>query len=666
VRRLGDWLRAWRFVAAYELLIRLRPDVELAGAGAVGTSAVLPIPAVGTPDTRHLLARVGIIRIVVVTCVAGLFALELWAVDVNYGLRVTSDTPTFLALLRDMALHPLHPVSPFIPGSGLQTSHATPYMQALAWLWSFVAWHDGHSAARPDPIAAYRLFALAGVVVTLALLHAAFLWVRRCAGIRAAWISLPIMLLLFGPAHVIWAGDLTFNGFLYASFYPQTLALALLLYTLVLVVGEITVARISGAVLTVAATMVVHPFTGVLLALLLCVEGALQAFRRQRNWFVPSLALIGGYALAVPWPAYSLDHALAAAGPNGRTLVVACASIPAISWLIAQARARAGLHRVSTEDDHRGVSAPGDPVLIRFALGGLAVVLVLAAWQVWLLRQPFPDPLVHSNRLALYWVEERWRWPLMFGAGAIGLLGLFRLARRGIALPAFWFAGCFAIGIAGIVGLPLPVWWRFLLFCQLPLALAVADVLATSTSVAARRIVVTTFCFVFAFKLATLVGLSNDVTYFGSPLQPAYALGEVIPPGPGLVASDPFTAYYIPAATGHRVLSVTKAHVGSNEELAASERGYRLIHDYYATDDWWAAAQAMWKRGVRYVVVEKHTSIAAPTLASFSTGPTPLVRTVGQRRQLGSYFYRNNRVGTLIDDSPTYAVYRLERRKLWP
>ena len=73
----------------------------------------------------------------------------------------------------------------------------------------------------------------------------------------------------------------------------------------------------------------------------------------------------------------------------------------------------------------------------------------------------------------------------------------------------------------------------------------------------------------------------------------------------------------------------------------------------------------MWKRGVRYVVVEKQTSIAAPTLAAFSTGPTPLVQTAAQRRQLGSYYYRNNRVGTLIHDSPTYAVYELDRRKLW-
>ena len=191
---------------------------------------------------------------------AGLFALEFWALDVKYGLRVTSDTPTFLALLREMTLHPLQPVSPFVCGAGLETSHATPYMQVLAWLWKLVAPHHAGGVPAPDPLAAYRVLAVAGVVVTALALHASFLWVRRSAGTRAAWISLPVLLLLFGPAHVIWAGDLTFNGFLYASFYPQTLGLALLLYTLVFVTSGSGLKPVAFTTLAVAATMVVQSF----------------------------------------------------------------------------------------------------------------------------------------------------------------------------------------------------------------------------------------------------------------------------------------------------------------------------------------------------------------------------------------------------------------------
>jgi len=44
----------------------------------------------------------------------------------------------------------------------------------------------------------------------------------------------------------------------------------------------------------------------------------------------------------------------------------------------------------------------------------------------------------------------------------------------------------------------------------------------------------------------------------------------------------------------------------------------------------------MWKRGVRWVVVEHNTSLDPPTLAAFSTGPTPLVATEAQRRRLGT------------------------------
>jgi hypothetical protein len=74
----------------------------------------------------------------------------------------------------------------------------------------------------------------------------------------------------------------------------------------------------------------------------------------------------------------------------------------------------------------------------------------------------------------------------------------------------------------------------------------------------------------------------------------------------------------------------------------------------------------MWERGVRYVVVDKDTSLAAPTLKEFSTGPTPVIRTQADRQQLGTYYYRNGRVGKLVYDSEEYVVYRLERGKLWP
>jgi hypothetical protein len=655
------------FLAAWWLLRRLAPPALAAEGGvslaADGTVAV-PGPTVGRLG-RRTVAAAGSLRTAVLLGIVGLLGLEIWAARTDYGLRVTSDTPTFLALLRDMTVSPFSQVSPFLAGSGVQTSHATPYMQAIAWLWhQLVAAPDAHGTPFSGPVSAYRLLSAVGLFVTVIVLHACFIWVRKQAGSRAAWISLPVLLTLFGPAHVIWAGDLTFHGFLYASFYPQTLALGLLLYSLVLVDSPLRLPRLAAAVVLVAATTTVHPFTGVLLAFLLSIAGATRALDDQPGWQVPSIALVGGYLLARLWPAYSLDQAMTVGGLSGRTIVVGCACLPFALRLVAPGRILAWARSALEKALDSARLASSAPKLL--AGVGLATVLVLAAWQAWILHQPFPDPLVHSNRLAVYWVENRWRWPLMLGAGAVGLVGLARLARNGRPLPGLWFASCLGVGVAGIAGLPLPVWWRFLLFCQLPLALGVSELLANA-QVPGKRIVTVTFAFALGFKLVTLLALPNRLTYFNSPLQEAYSLGSVIPPASsGLVATDPFTAYYIPGATGHQVLSVTKAHVGSQRELAASERGYRLLHQYYMGATWWQAAQTMWSRGVRYVVVEKHTSLAPPTLEEFSTGPTPLIRTYADRRRLGAYFYRNNRVGTLVYDSPTYAIYRLVRQKLCP
>jgi hypothetical protein len=173
-----------------------------------------------------------------------------------------------------------------------------------------------------------------------------------------------------------------------------------------------------------------------------------------------------------------------------------------------------------------------------------------------------------------------------------------------------------------------------------------------------------TFALAFAVKLGTLLAAPASVSYFDSELQPVWALAEHVPPGPGLIASDPKTSYFIPAATGHRVLTVDKAHVSSEHELALSEDGYQLLRRFYAGgSDWWQAAQDMYERGVRYLVVEKQTTLQPATLADF-TWQSSLLQTKEQRRGLSRYFYEANRIGTLLHDSPDFAVYRLEPGKL--
>jgi hypothetical protein len=585
--------------------------------------------------------------------VAGAVVLGGAAAASGYAMRVISDTPTYLALIPRLAAHPLDRGSPFLdmPTSG--DSHASPYLQLLALIWRWT----GNALVDPDGLA--RFLSLVGIVVTLVVLHAVFVFARREAGPTVAWVTVPTLLLLFGPAHVIWAGDLTFHGFLYAGYFPQTLAIALLLATILITEFEPSWPRYLVGTACAAATLLVHPLTGLVLAVLVAVRACWLAYRRDEAWPVGPVCLAAGFMVGLAWPAYSLAGALGAAGVSGPMLIGGCAVVPGLIRILpidagsVGAATRGLLERLDTE-----------AARMRLALCGAMLVGILGAWESWLFTQPNPDPLIRTNHLSLYWVEERWRWPLMFAVGAVGLAGLARLALRGRPLPLCWFSGLFALGAAGALGVPLPIWWRFLLFCQIPLALGVAVVVAEADAGRLRRIVMATFACVAVFKIATLVAVSPRITYFDTPVQPTYELARMIPDGPGLVAADPFLSYFVPGATGHRVLVVTKAHVSSQAELTRSTEGYRLLHEFFMGADWWSAAQTMYRQGVRYVLVDKQTSLRPATLSAFSTGPTPLVRTAADRDLLGTFFYRNNRVGHVLVDSYPYVLYELDPAEL--
>jgi hypothetical protein len=590
------------------------------------------------------------VRYSVISLLIGVFGLAVWARGTDYALRVTSDTPTFLALIRDMAKHPFAAQSPFLNGA-IATQHATPYMQGLAFLWATI----GHSYT-PTAVAGY--LAVVGMFVFAFTLWCVFLYVRRYAGSTAAWISIPVLLGLFGPVHVIWASDLSIHAALYAGFFPQNVAMGTALLTL-LALERRTNASLAGACALTSLTMLVHPFTGVLLCVLATVESCRLAARADRAWRRAPFALGAGFALGLLWPAYSLDLAFAETGMRGVVFVSLCVAAPVLTLAIGKRAAWAGIGRLVRSTVRRLASAEAARRLAIIGAFGMAAV---AAWELALVKAP-PHA---SARLAIYWVDDRWRWPLLFVAGSVGISGLARLARRGHIVPAVWFAGCLGVGVLGSLGLPIPVWYRFLLLCQVPLAVGVATVVAESGRGRTTAVVATTFALALVVKVGMIAGAPANVSYLGDGLQPVWGLGAHIPPGPGLVATDPSTAYFIPATTGHKVLTVDKGHVGSAAELDASRDGYQLLRRFYSGGpDWWQAAQEMWWRGVRYVVVAKQTTLQPQTLDDF-IWQNALLQTVAQRKALGMYFYENNRIGTRLYDSPDYVVYRLDPAKLFP
>jgi hypothetical protein len=585
--------------------------------------------------------------------------LELQALAYGYGLRVTSDTPTYIALLREVALRPFRPVSPFLAVPGVETSHATPDMEALAQIWRRIS----PSPSLVDPVAAYHLLAWWGIVVTLLVVHALFLWVRGLAGSRAAWVSIPVLLGLFGPANVIWAGDLSFHGFLYASYFSQTFAVALLLYALHWFQRAESQRARGWLTLLVALMMVVHPFTGMLFVFLVTCQATSWAWRGDPRWVRAPWTLGFAFGLGCAWPAYSLSAAMAVGGLQGWKIVALAVAGPAAAAFLGRIVRRLRPREHVLPD--RPADALRSSLLLPLALGGVAAVFVVSIWVEWLVTRPITDPLHPTNRLAIYWDDRLIRWPLLLGAAAVGVAGLAWLSRSVSRLPSLWFWSCLAAGLAGAVGVHIPLWYRFLLFCQIPLAAGAAVVL-TRARPSVRSVVVTGLLASVAVRLVFLYGAPSNVTYYPQTWLPAaYSLGQEIPPGAdGAVATDPYTSYYIPAATGHSVILVSKSHTGSEPELKVAAHGYALLHRLYVGDGWKRAARAMWRLGVRYVVVDHRVSLADRTLAKFSADQNTLWRTPAERRQLGRYFARLNLLGTVVADTPQYAVYRLDRSKV--
>jgi hypothetical protein len=266
------------------------------------------------PDTETLVRR-GVLALL-----GGLLALAVWARTVDYSLRVISDTPTFLALVAGMAKEPFTEQSPFLD-AGVATQHATPYVQALAFIWQAL---DGSSNS---PVALGGFLALVGIAVFAFMLWCVFLYVRRLAGATAAWVSIPVLLGIFGPPHVIWASDLSLHAALYAGFFPQNLALGTALLTLLALERRSPVFLVVSCLLA-GLTMLVHPFTGVLLCVLVAAQSCHLAVQGDRMAAAKRpIALGAGFALGLLWPAYSLDRAFAETGLRGVLFVALCIAV---------------------------------------------------------------------------------------------------------------------------------------------------------------------------------------------------------------------------------------------------------------------------------------------------------------------------------------------------
>ncbi|HEX4108402.1 MAG TPA: hypothetical protein VHX88_09730 [Solirubrobacteraceae bacterium] len=610
-------------------------------------------------------ATVDRVRFAGLTAVGGLLVLQVIAAFSRYGLHVVGSTPTYLAMLRTLAFHPLTSFDPIISVTNGTGAHATPDLQLLAYIWRKVS----PLGDLIDPRAAYRLFALAGLLYTALLLHAFFLLARRHVSRRAAWLSLPVLLLVLGPADVISTGDFSLNGLMYAGYYSQTLATAIGLYTLVLLDGPARLWRLALGVCGVGLAMTISPLTGDLF-MILC---ALQACRPERRATLAAamtpVAIFGGFAAATAWPAYSIDRTSSIWQVSGWGVAGAAAGVAALASLVALgARRRAARlpvrRRRRRESATDGVSLAGWSPTSLLAVASASFTVEVIAWQISLFdgHTPANTSVKHPT---LYWGAGV-RWSLLYTIGGIGLVGMVRLWRRGQPLMALWFLPCFLWGTAGAVGAHLALWQPIMLLAQLPLACGVALMLAEMRAGATRRLIVATFVLSAGFRLVSLSALPTSISYLRGPLQEEYSLARFIPASTisGTVASDPNTSYYVTGSTAHPVLTLSRTGAASAAEVSSAEAGYQLLRQVEVGANWAQAAAEMWNIGVRFLIIDHAQSITNAPYDAFANGGAPLLQPGQQRRTLGTYFYRANRIADTIADQPPFLVQELDRAKL--
>ena len=241
---------------------------------------------------------------------------------VDYPLRVTSDTPTFIALLSDMAQRPFAPQSPFLEG-GAATQHATPYIQALAF--SGAVRGRRHRLGRrarplPRPRRDRRLRVRARVRLPL---RPPPRGIDGGVGLdpRAARPLRPSRTSSGRPTSRSTARCTRASS---RRRRDRTLLLTLLAL-------ERRSRRLARRGLcTRAPTMLVHPFTGVLLVRRRDRRSCRLAAQRDRAAMRTPIALVVGFLVGSLWPAYSLDRAFAETGLRGVVFIGLCVLAPLV------------------------------------------------------------------------------------------------------------------------------------------------------------------------------------------------------------------------------------------------------------------------------------------------------------------------------------------------
>jgi hypothetical protein len=115
-----------------------------------------------------------------------------------------------------------------------------------------------------------------------------------------------------------------------------------------------------------------------------------------------------------------------------------------------------------------------------------------------------------------------------------------------------------------------------------------------------------------------------------------------------------------------RVLTLGQGHADSGAEAQRAEQGYALLRQVYLGSPAQASAAvtAMWRAGVRWVVVEKFTTFAPIDLNHLFAAPYNSLISGSDAPDIATYGARLAAIGEVVHDDGEFTVYKLGRARV--
>lgn len=349
-----------------------------------------------------------------------------------------------------------------------------------------------------------------------------------------------------------WAGNISLHGLTYQFYFPQFFGISLLLFILWLNEQHANgVARILPLVFSFnLVLMLSHPLTGLLSLFLTLFRLAVltnQPISEKLRTYI-SLAILPAVA-TVAWPFYPV-YLTFKSTRSYELILLMLGGVLALLFLTK--RESLGRRLDWLTGNYKGVKN----IVFYFTIVALAYVLYNL--------HGLPDYFRYKD-VSIWWFAYL---PLMGGLAAFFYPEVRK--RPLLLLLWVWGSGCMMGYLLGLAGLPVKVYWRFLLLAKIPLAILVAYTWANTEMPSKFSLRVKTLA-------AALLGIgvihqlyvmqhSSMANYFKQiPLE--YKIAEKLSnENDSTILSDPFTSYFLAGLTNNDVYAVDTDRISDYDQ----------------------------------------------------------------------------------------------------